>query len=521
MAALSASLRSLTAVTSRPLLPLLRPPPLLLHHHHHHILHRPQQQQQQQQQQHQQQQQQRGHKRWLRAHLALQARMERKAGKPPPPLRRERDNFDLSAELAALACRLGEEHLSPGQLAAAVRSPCCDRGRGRGGENHGELAGDGARLTAEVLDSELARDFPRMPDGGRDALRTFLMSDETLSGVARALGLAHLVLAARDPPPDSALARSLLAIVSLVRASGGEERTIAFLQSFVLPQLLCGGRDLFSLWPVGDPMSLLREETERRSRAPPEPRLIRSAGAASALPCYLVAIYSDGRVLSEAPGETPLVAEEEAARSALRRLYGFPATRLPAQSVASGTHSQPQSVASGTHSQPQSVASGTHSTSETHSLTATVRSVWDSQPQSVASGTHSTSGTHSQPQSVASGTHSQPQSVASGTHSQPQSVASGTHSTSGTHSQPQSVASGTHSQPQSVASGTHSQPQSVASGTHSTSGTHSQPQSVASGTHSQPQSVASGTHSTSGTHSQPQSVASGTHSTSGTHSHSP
>ncbi|XP_061437843.1 large ribosomal subunit protein mL44 isoform X2 [Lethenteron reissneri] len=346
MAALSASLRSLTAVTSRPLLLLLRPPLLL--HHHHHILHRPQQQQQQQQQQQHQQQQQRGHKRWLRAYLALQARMERKAGKPPPLLRRERDNFDLSAELTALASRLGEELLSTERLAVALRSSCGPGGHGGhgGGENHGDLAADGARLTGEVLDSELAGAFPQMPDGGRVALKRFLMSDETLGGVARALGLTHLVLAARDPPPDSALARSLLAIVSLVRASGGEERASAFLQSFVLPQL-GGGRDLFTLWSVRDPMRLLREEMERRGRAPPEPRITRSTGAASALPCHVVAVYSDGRVLSEAPGETPLVAEEEAARSALRRLYGFPAARSPPQPVASETRSPPQPVASG------------------------------------------------------------------------------------------------------------------------------------------------------------------------------
>lgn len=42
-----------------------------------------------------------------------------------------------------------------------------------------------------------------------------------------------------------------------------------------------------------------------------------------------VCVLSDKKLLSEAPGETVLAAEEEAARVALRKLYGYTENRRP------------------------------------------------------------------------------------------------------------------------------------------------------------------------------------------------
>lgn len=60
-------------------------------------------------------------------------------------------------------------------------------------------------------------------------------------------------------------------------------------QDFVVTQLI--GKDLFDMWTVVNPMGLLVEEMTKRNLALPEPRLIRAAGASTALPLYVVGLY--------------------------------------------------------------------------------------------------------------------------------------------------------------------------------------------------------------------------------------
>ncbi|XP_059389540.1 large ribosomal subunit protein mL44-like [Carassius carassius] len=96
---------------------------------------------------------------------------------------------------------------------------------------------------------------------------------------------------------------------------------------FLVTQLI--GKDLVDLWKVVDPTGLLVKELTCIGIALPEPRLIQSAGASTVLPLYFVGLYSDGKLLAQGPGETVLAAEEEAARVALRKLYGFTENRRP------------------------------------------------------------------------------------------------------------------------------------------------------------------------------------------------
>ncbi|MEJ1289108.1 mitochondrial ribosomal protein L44 [Cricetulus griseus] len=72
-------------------------------------------------------------------------------------------------------------------------------------------------------------------------------------------------------------------------------------------------------------------ERWRLQRCPPPPvrRLTRQSGSTTALPLYFVGLYCDKKLVAEGPGETVLVAEEEAARVALRKLYGFTENRRP------------------------------------------------------------------------------------------------------------------------------------------------------------------------------------------------
>ncbi|RLV99119.1 hypothetical protein DV515_00010068 [Chloebia gouldiae] len=81
-------------------------------------------------------------------------------------------------------------------------------------------------------------------------------------------------------------------------------------------------------------MGLLLEELTKRNISAPEPRITRQLGVSTVLPVYFVGLYwffspSDKKILAEGPGETLLAAEEEAARVALRKLYGYTENRRP------------------------------------------------------------------------------------------------------------------------------------------------------------------------------------------------
>uniref|UniRef100_A0A2D4KG50 Large ribosomal subunit protein mL44 n=1 Tax=Micrurus paraensis TaxID=1970185 RepID=A0A2D4KG50_9SAUR len=83
------------------------------------------------------------------------------------------------------------------------------------------------------------------------------------------------------------------------------------------------------MWNVVNPMGLLLEELVKRNITAPEPRLTRQSGATTALPLFFIGLYCDKELLAEGTGETILAAEEEAARVALRKLYGFTENRQP------------------------------------------------------------------------------------------------------------------------------------------------------------------------------------------------
>ena len=68
----------------------------------------------------------------------------------------------------------------------------------------------------------------------------------------------------------------------------------------------------------------------------PEPRLLRRTGPGSLLASYTVGLYVDRELVGESPGESLDIAEEMAARDALRNLFktaedqaALPWARLP------------------------------------------------------------------------------------------------------------------------------------------------------------------------------------------------
>ncbi|XP_057695622.1 39S ribosomal protein L44, mitochondrial isoform X2 [Corythoichthys intestinalis] len=254
--------------------------------------------------------------------------------------RSQKPNWDYHAEVQAFSIRL-HENFSLERLKTAFINPCYLQSEQKKRQELGldseiaalalkdniELSAEGFDITKCFLTDWCMANFPSLPTEGVESIVTHLMSVDLVSNVARNLGIEDLTMSLQFPVPDNVLHSTLMAVIGALHESSGTERTRYFLRDFLVSQLI--GKDLFDLWTVINPMGLLVEELNKRKISLPEPRLIRSAGSSTVLPLYFVGLYSNKKLLAQGPGETLIAAEEEAARVALRQLYGFTENRRP------------------------------------------------------------------------------------------------------------------------------------------------------------------------------------------------
>ncbi|XP_007531771.2 large ribosomal subunit protein mL44 [Erinaceus europaeus] len=285
----------------------------------------------------------RGVKKGFRAAIRFQKELERwrLLRCPPPPTRRsEKPNWDYHAEVQAFGHRL-QETFSLDLLKTAFINSCYIQSEEAKRQKLGvsqeaallnlkdnqELSEQGAAFSQMCLTQFLQDAFPDLPAEGIQALVDYLTDEEVLCHVARNLAVEQLTLSAEFPVPPAVLRRTFFAVIGALLESSGPERAALFVRDFLITQMT--GKELFEMWQVVNPMGLLVEELERRKVPAPESRLTRQSGSTTALPLYFVGLYCDKKLIAEGPGETVLVAEEEAARVALRKLYGFTENRRP------------------------------------------------------------------------------------------------------------------------------------------------------------------------------------------------
>ncbi|KAI1893815.1 hypothetical protein AGOR_G00127560 [Albula goreensis] len=279
-------------------------------------------------------------KRWMKAYTLLMERKTKLEGPPPPIPRSHQPNWDYHAEVQAFSSRL-QENVSLELLKTAFVNPCYvrteeEKRRSLGLDDEAaalslrdntELQGRGLDFTHSFLSDWCRGNFPNLPAEGVAAMVGHLTSPTVMCHIARNLAVEELTMSGQFPVADDVLHATFYAVIGALHESSGPERAGFFLRDFLVPQLI--GKDLFEVWPVVNPMGLLVEEMSRRKQSLPELCLTRSAGASTVLPLYFVGLYSDKKLLAEGPGETVLAAEEEAARVALRKLYGYTENRRP------------------------------------------------------------------------------------------------------------------------------------------------------------------------------------------------
>ncbi|MBI3299500.1 MAG: ribonuclease III [Elusimicrobia bacterium] len=211
---------------------------------------------------------------------------------------------------------VGHGFRDPSLLEEALthKSYAYERGTQRNNERL-EFLGDS--VLAAVVAHRLFLDHPGDDEGRLSQLKASLVSRPTLARWAEQCGLGpHLKLGSgeettggRERP--SILSNALEAVIGALYLDGGYAAARGFVESRFLAE-----RDDFV---ETDFKSRLQELVQKRSKTPPEYRLVDTAGPDHDK-TFEVTVLAGNRTLGGGKGKTKKEAEQDAARDALRRM---------------------------------------------------------------------------------------------------------------------------------------------------------------------------------------------------------
>ncbi|KAH9588186.1 39S ribosomal protein L44, mitochondrial, variant 3 [Schistosoma haematobium] len=196
-------------------------------------------------------------------------------------------------------------------------------------QDNSELAALGFSVSENFLYVFLRSVYPRFPEEWIMTIVQYLKSPSELAFMAAHLGIKDIVLYSDQvdyssnkiisaPPNLDVLTHALMALVGAL-AKDKMEKAHLFIRDFILARL--PDIDLTELISIPNPLPLLQGILRSEGRGPPETRLIYQSSMNTVLACFEVGIYSDCQLIGEAPGETILIAEEEALRQSIRNFF--------------------------------------------------------------------------------------------------------------------------------------------------------------------------------------------------------
>ncbi|XP_033747725.1 39S ribosomal protein L44, mitochondrial-like [Pecten maximus] len=194
-------------------------------------------------------------------------------------------------------------------------------------EHNEQLAEQGEQLTSRYVKAYLRAMYPQMFEEGISAIHDYLVSDEMFAYIGSQLGLKDIIMKMEYPPSEEDYCITMKAVIGALAESQDVARAEAFVRDFIIVQL--AAEDINEIWDVVNPMGLLTDILKKMGMSPPEPRLIWKSGASTVLSVYHVGLYSDRKLIGRAPGETVLIAEEMAARDALKKFMNTQDNRSP------------------------------------------------------------------------------------------------------------------------------------------------------------------------------------------------
>ncbi|GFO42737.1 39S ribosomal protein l44, mitochondrial-like protein [Plakobranchus ocellatus] len=262
------------------------------------------------------------------------------AGPEKPRRRSEWINWNYDAEIYAFGQRLGEEFEESTLRQAFINRSYVEGEKKKRAElgididavplqldDNTEFANEGSVLMSSYLKVYLRNIYPYMFEEGISAAHDYLTTDEMLAHISKHIGCEDLILSEEFPTSSATLSTTFKAVVGALFSDKGRERAEQFVRDFVLPQLI--ETDINELWQIVNPMGLLKAVLVLSGKGEPEPRLLWKSGANTIMSLYWVGIYSDKDFIAKSPGETILIAEEMAAREAIKKIMKTEDSRAP------------------------------------------------------------------------------------------------------------------------------------------------------------------------------------------------
>lgn len=279
-----------------------------------------------------------GHKKYVSGMLReLKKRKEEyEFGKQPtPPAPRSSYlEWNYDAELYSFAKRLGE-HIDPDILAQSLTQRSFiimeeERQKAVGIEQpiinvteNTPLVEQGRQFLSSYVKQYLRIALPFFPEEGIESVHNYLLSEDVIANIAFHIGMNDIVQTVEHPIENASLHSCFFALVEAIRQSNetdGNTRAGNFVRDLVVAQL--AGRSVNDLWEIPDPCDKLNTIYRNHGEKEPEPRLVGSSGANTIMANFRVAYYNqEKQMIGLGFGESLEIAQEMAARDALRRLF--------------------------------------------------------------------------------------------------------------------------------------------------------------------------------------------------------
>uniref|UniRef100_A0A915PIF7 Large ribosomal subunit protein mL44 n=1 Tax=Setaria digitata TaxID=48799 RepID=A0A915PIF7_9BILA len=188
-------------------------------------------------------------------------------------------------------------------------------------EHNRQLIQDGNELLWKSTGAYLRYGLPHTPEELITCLALKLTDDEQIANLANYLGINNLIRTAEFPPSKISLSNAFKALIALLPY----QRAIALIRNVIIAQLT--DLDIEEVFPLAEPLEVLRCFKSFNEGVEVEPRLLHSAGEISAEPIFIVGIYANKELIGKGPGETLSIAVDMAAMDALMRCWGVSADR--------------------------------------------------------------------------------------------------------------------------------------------------------------------------------------------------
>ena len=189
-------------------------------------------------------------------------------------------------------------------------------------ENNERLEFLGDAVLDLVLSDVLFQLYPSVDEGSLSLMRASIVNERSLSTLARQLGINEQIILGEGESlsggqqRDSILANTLEAIVGAIYLDSNFEKIVDVIKTIFNDSI--NSIDPSSSYK--DDKSTLQELLQQQQKNLPEYRLIKTTGEKHDQQFFIDCVIKDEGITTSGDGKTIKIAEQEAAREALKRL---------------------------------------------------------------------------------------------------------------------------------------------------------------------------------------------------------